>query len=201
MPHVRQPDARLSRTLENLRGRGRITEDNVGRDPARSARGAARGGRGAAGGQELHRGGQGQGAGRRSAREPHARAGVHRHPAPRAGGAHGWRRDGLQAARAAAGGGAAGGPAGRGQDHHRRQARARGSSSASASACCWSAPTFAARPPCCSWSAWPRRWARSICRAADGVAPAGHRPPGLGASQNGVVRRAHRRHRRSAARR
>ena len=155
---------RLSRTIESLRGRGRITEENVG-ETLREARVAlleadvalpvvksfieavkAK----ALGAEVLASLTPGQ-----------AFIGIlHSELVALMGGA----AAGLQAARPAAGGGAAGGPAGRRQDHHRRQARAPGSSSASASACCWSAPTCAGRPPCCSWSASPPRSGPSTCR-------------------------------------
>ena len=130
--------------------------------------------------------GQGQGAGRRGRLEPHARAGLHRHP-PR--GAR--RADGRRAVRASTCvpsprswccWPACRAPA---RPPPQRSSPA-GSSSGSASACCWSAPTCAVRPPCCSCERLARQVGAEFFPAPGTPGAARYRARGARRARRGV---------------
>ncbi len=197
--HVRHPDRTpLPHHRDALRGRGRITEENIG-EALREVRVALLEADVALPVvKSFIDAVKVEGARRRGGPEPHPGPGLHRHPAPRAGRAHGRGAGGLQAARPAADRGAARGPAGRGQDHHRCEARALADRASSASACSWSAPTCAALLRCCSSSGWRARWAPQYFAADAQSAPGRYRARRPGAGQARRVRRADRRHRRAA---
>ncbi len=116
--------ARLSRTVDTLRGRGRITEENVG-ESLREVRMALLEADVALPVVKtfIERVRQ-KALGARSHRQPHSGPGIRRHPAPGADRAHEWRARPLRAARPTSRRAAAGRPAGRRQDHDRRQAGA-----------------------------------------------------------------------------
>ena len=116
--------ARLSRTVDTLRGRGRITEENVG-ESLREVRMALLEADVALPVVKtfIERVKQ-KALGAEVTASLTPRPGFRRHPAQGTGRHHGRRAAALRAARAAAGGRVVSRPAGRGQDHHRGQAGA-----------------------------------------------------------------------------
>jgi len=116
--------ARLSRTIENLRGRGRITDENVA-ETLREARVALLKRTSRCRGEVIIESVRAKALGAEVLASLTPGQGVHRYSATRAGAAHGRIGHALEAARATSGGAAAGGPAGRRQDHPpRRSSRA-----------------------------------------------------------------------------
>ncbi len=195
-----QLTARLARTLETLRGRGRITEENIA-DALRETRVALleadvalpvvkafiESVKAQALGAEVAA----------SLTPGQAFIGILH---ARAGRAHGRRGRGVQAACAAAGRGAARGPAGRRQDHHRGQARAlphRARAQARAAREHRRAPAggdAAARAAC-------RAGARRVFPGRGGCCTCADRTRRARARAQRRVRRTDRRHRGPAARR